>query len=55
VGAIDGSHIPVCAPAGMHTDYYNRKGWYSMIVQAVVDPDYLFTDSIEHWLARECS
>lgn len=49
VGAIDGSHIPVCAPAGMHTDYYNRKGWYSMIVQAVVDPDYLFTDLNIGW------
>ena len=49
VGAIDGSHIPVCAPANMHTDYYNRKGWYSMLVQAVVDPDYLFTDLNIGW------
>ena len=32
VGAIDGSHIPVCAPANLHTDYYNCKGWYSMLV-----------------------
>ena len=49
VGAIDGSHIPVCAPANMHTNYYNRKGWYSMLVQAVVDPDYLFTDLNIGW------
>ena len=44
VGAIDGSHIPISAPLQKHTDYYNRKGWYSMVVQAVVDHDYLFRD-----------
>ena len=38
-GAIDGSHI---APYMNHTDYYNRKGWYSILIQAVVDSDYLF-------------
>ena len=27
--AIDGSHIPVMPPALDHTDYYNRKGYYS--------------------------
>ena len=26
VGAIDGSHIPICEPACKHTDFYNRKG-----------------------------
>ena len=46
VGAIDRSHIPVSPPALNHTDYYNRKGWYSIIIQAVVDHRYLFRDII---------
>ena len=41
-GSIDGSHVPVTPPAMNHTDYYNRKGWYSMLVQAVVDHKLLF-------------
>ena len=52
-GAIDGSHIPVSPPALNHTDYYNRKGWYSIIIQAVVDHRYLFRDMCG--MARECT
>ena len=48
-GAIDGSHIPVRAPAMNHTDYYNRKGWYSIIVRAVVDHNYLFRNVYCGW------
>ena len=48
-GAIDGTHIPVRAPAMNHTDYYNRKGWYSIIVQAVVDHNYLFRNVYIGW------
>ncbi len=39
-GSIDGSHIPIAATTANHTDYYNRKGWYSVVVQAVVDYQY---------------
>ena len=49
VGAIDGTHIPIAAPALNHSDYYNRKGWYSMILQAVVDHDYMFRDICIGW------
>ena len=49
VGSIDGSHIPVTPPAMNHTDYYNRKGWYSMLVQAVVDHNYLFHNHNVGW------
>ena len=44
VGSIDGCHISIMPPALNHNDYYNRKGWYSVILQAVVDHDYLFQD-----------
>ncbi|XP_070412035.1 uncharacterized protein [Nothobranchius furzeri] len=37
VGAIDGSHIPIIALQGFHTDYFNRKGWHSIILQGIVD------------------
>ena len=47
-GAIDGCHIPICAPSEQHTDYYNRKAWYSMIVQGLVDANY-------HFLVVSCS
>ena len=36
-GSIDDTHIPITPPAMNHTDYYNRKGWYSTITQAIVD------------------
>ena len=49
VGAIDGSHVPIAAPELNHTDYFNRKGWYSMIIQAIVDQDYIFLDIRVGW------
>ena len=35
-GSIDGTHIPVIAPQHNHTEYFNRKGWHSVILQACV-------------------
>ena len=49
LGAIDGSHIPIKAPIEYHADYYNRKGWYSVILQAVVDRSYKFLDINVGW------
>ena len=49
VGAVDGMHIPVTPPSNCQTDYYNRKGSYSIILQGLVDFKYLFTDIYVGW------
>ena len=51
-GAIDGTHIPVEAPAENASDYYNRKGWHSVILQGTVDHEGLFTDIYTSWPGR---
>ena len=37
VGAIDGTHVPILAPPDHHVDCFNRKGYHSIVLQAVVD------------------
>ena len=49
VGGIDGSHIPIIRPDESASDYYNRKGYYSIIVQAMVDFRGLFMDVYIGW------
>ncbi|KAK5648193.1 hypothetical protein RI129_003085 [Pyrocoelia pectoralis] len=44
IGAIDGSHIRINAPKDYHTSYINRKGYHSILLQAVCNVDLLFTD-----------
>ena len=41
-GAIDGSHIEIRAPSDNHKDYYNRKQFYSLVLQGVFDSKLLF-------------
>ena len=48
-GTIDGSHIPIIAPSENRNDYYNRKGWYSVILQAVCDHRYRIWDIDVGW------
>ena len=48
-GAIDGSHIPIIHPDESASDYYNRKGYYSVIMQAMVDFRGLFMDVYIGW------
>ncbi|GBC35406.2 protein ANTAGONIST OF LIKE HETEROCHROMATIN PROTEIN 1-like [Rhizophagus irregularis DAOM 181602=DAOM 197198] len=50
IGAIDGSHIPIKAPHLFPVDYFNRKGFYSIILQAVVDHEKKFLDICVGWL-----
>ena len=35
-GVIDGSHIPIISPQLCPADYYNRKGWHSVILQGTI-------------------
>ncbi|XP_077091696.1 uncharacterized protein LOC143744162 [Siphateles boraxobius] len=48
-GAIDGSHIPIIAPEENHVDYFNRKGWHSVLLQGVVDHQFCFTNIYTGW------
>ena len=49
VGAIDGSHIPIIKPAESASDYYNRKGYYSVLIQGLVDHRGIFLDVNIGW------
>ena len=49
IGAIDGSHISIKAPHLFPVDYFNRKGFYSIVLQAVVDHKKRFLDICVGW------
>ena len=49
VGAVDGSHIPIIAPRLHAADYYNRKGFHSILLQGVVSSKCLFWDFDIGW------
>ncbi|CAM5126002.1 unnamed protein product [Eretmochelys imbricata] len=44
-GAIDGTHIPILAPDHLANQYVNRKGYFSVVLQALVDHKGRFTDT----------
>lgn len=44
IGSIDGSHIKIVAPRNNSNSYVNRKGFHSLLLQAVCDHRMLFTD-----------
>ena len=49
---MDGTHIPIIRPQDNPTDYYNRKGFHSVLMQAVVDHQGIFTDIYIGWPGR---
>jgi hypothetical protein len=50
IETIDSSHIPIKAPHLFPVDYFNRKGFYSIVLQAVVDHKKKFLDICVGWL-----
>lgn len=43
LGAVDGKHIRIIKPAGRGSAYYNYKKYFSVILMAVCDSNYMFT------------
>ncbi|CAM1296765.1 Uncharacterised protein r2_g607 [Pycnogonum litorale] len=48
-GAIDSMHIKILAPAVNYSDFYSRHHCHSMVLQAVVDNEYCFTNICVGW------
>ena len=50
IGAIDGSHVRILCPSkDIAQIFYNRKGYYSINVQAVCDAQLLFRNIVARW------
>ena len=49
IGAIDGTHIRIKKSISNPADYINRKGTYSLNVQAAVDYKFCFFEVVGNW------
>ena len=53
VGAIDCTHIPVLSPGGDNAEVFrNRKGYFSLNVQAICDANRIITNIVVRWPGR---
>ena len=53
VAAVDGCHVPIIGPRQSPEDYVYRKGFPSLILQELVDCNYLFLDICVGWPGKE--
>ncbi|KAH1187045.1 hypothetical protein KIL84_019794 [Mauremys mutica] len=51
-GVIDGPHIPILAPEHQASEYIKRKGYFLMVLQALVDHKGHFTNINVGWLGK---
>uniref|UniRef100_K7FNQ2 DDE Tnp4 domain-containing protein n=2 Tax=Pelodiscus sinensis TaxID=13735 RepID=K7FNQ2_PELSI len=51
-GALDGTHIAIRAPPHRAAQFINRKGYFSMVLQALVDHRGQFSDICVGWSGR---
>jgi hypothetical protein len=49
LGAIDGSHVPIITPKVNPKSYYYQKGFYSKLIQGLVDAKCSFWDYHYEW------
>ena len=51
-GVVDGTHVPIVSPAEYPADYYNRKGFHSILMQGTVNHLGQFIDGYIRWPGR---
>ena len=52
IGTIDGTHIPIKIPSDNSSACINRKGRYSLNIQAIAGHNYCFMDALLKWRGR---